>query len=188
MLPQKETSPASGAGGLWPIIRVCDALTGVVSVLGGLALLALTSGIVLGIVLRQLGIDNSWTYDFDIYGLVWTGFVGAVLTARQDRHVTAGIALELYAPPRLRMVLKLLRVILVLAFLVVLTYSGWLQAMSSYSVNEQTLDVAQWPVWVAKIALPIGTAFWAVAEIAKFLRLVAAGQDVDTAAEPEGLT
>ncbi|TMV83946.1 TRAP transporter small permease [Thioclava sp. BHET1] len=168
----QNAAPREIAGGLLWILRICDLVTDIVGVIGGLALIALTTGIVLGIGLREIGIDNTWTYDFDLYGLVWTAFVGAVLTARQGRHVTAGIALELYTPPKVTIFVRLLRALLVIAFLCLLTYAGWVEAASSYSGNETTIDVAQWPVWIAKIALPIGAGFWGLVEIARTIRLI----------------
>ncbi|HEU4660777.1 MAG TPA: TRAP transporter small permease subunit, partial [Pseudolabrys sp.] len=57
-------------------------------------LVLLSVGIVLGVVLRWVQLDNSWTYDFDLFTLVWAAFAGAAYTSLRGRHVTAGIAIE----------------------------------------------------------------------------------------------
>lgn len=147
------------------LARVGDMLADLVGHLATLALLCLTGSIVLGIVFRWVGIDNSWTYDLDLYSLAWTAFAGAVLTARYGRHVTAGIALERMVSGMPSRVLRLIRVIIVVGFLILLTISAWWLTISSIETNEKTIDVVQWPVWIAEAALPFGAAFWALAEL-----------------------
>jgi TRAP-type C4-dicarboxylate transport system permease small subunit len=131
-------------------------------------MLLLTAGIALLILLRLLHIDNSWVYDLTIFTLVWTAFIGAVLTAYRDKHVTAGIALENIFGRGI--VLSLIRFVIVAGFLVLLLISSAQQWHSSFVDNETTLDVVQWHTWVAKVALPISAALWLIAELHKLLR------------------
>lgn len=166
-MPTNLQSRPSGAGPLYRAAGVGDAIADFIGHLATLALLCLTTGIVLGIVLRWVGIDNSWTYDFDLYSLAWVAFSGAVLTARRDRHVTAGIALERMFTGTPNRVLRRCRVVIVVGFLVLLAISGWWDTVSSYQTHETTIDIVQWPVWIAKAALPVGAAFWALAELSK---------------------
>lgn len=148
-------------------------------------LLLLTLAIVLGITLRWIGIDNAWTYDLDLYTLVWVSFIGAVLTARRDRHVTAGIALENIFGGR-GTALAIIRAIIIIVFLALFTISGWWAALESWETQETTIDIAQWPVWVAKAALPAGAALWAIAEAAKLLRRFGgAAPEPSEAVEPD---
>ncbi len=164
-----EGRPRGGPipGPIHSIARAGDFAADAVGHFAAIALLCLTLGLVLGIVLRWVGIDNSWTYDFDLFSLAWVAFAGAVLTARHDRHVTSGIALERMVAGRGRTVFRWLRVVVVIGFLVLFTLSGWWDLATSYQTHEKTIDVVQWPVWVAKAALPVGTVFWAIAEISK---------------------
>ena len=131
--------------------------------------LVLTASIILGIVLRWAGIDNSWTYDVDLFALIWLAFLGAAFTSLREHHVTAGIALENMTGGR-GLVLSLIRYLVIAAFLVLFTVSGYQQAVSSFVTHETTLDVLGWPVWVANVALPVGTFLWFVAETHKLLR------------------
>ena len=151
-----------------------DAAAAAADLMGHVAaaiLLLLTLGIMLGITLRWVGIDNSWTYDFDLFTLVWAAFAGAAFTALRGRHVTAGIALENVLGRGT--VLAVLRFVIVVGFLLMFVVSGFWDTLSSWQTSETTIDVDQWPVVVVKAALPIGLAFWAVAELAKFLRQAA---------------
>jgi C4-dicarboxylate transporter, DctQ subunit len=143
--------------------------------LAAATLLILALSIVLGISLREVHIDNSWTYDLDLYMLAWLSFIGAVLTSLRDHHVTAGIALENLVGGR-GTLLGIVRFAVVATFLVMFTISGFRQAYSSFVTNETTLDVVQWPVWIAKTALPLGAALWLAAEAHKLLRRFTGGR------------
>ncbi|HEX5508001.1 MAG TPA: TRAP transporter small permease [Pseudolabrys sp.] len=153
------------------VVGCADAAATAADFLGhaaSLALALLTLGIILGIVLRWVGIDNSWTYDFDLFTLVWSAFAGAAYTSLRGRHVTAGIAIENVIGRGT--LLSVLRAIVIVGFLILLAVSGIWDTFSSWQTSETTVDVEQWPVWIAKAALPVGVAFWALAEVAKFLR------------------
>ena len=180
-VPRKP--PAPGGEGAHESARKPQARGGIAlrlgEIMGGLAdgtghlaaatLLVLTVSIVLGITLRIVHIDNSWTYDLDLFSLAWLAFIGAVLTSLRNHHVTAGIALENFLGGR-GTLLSLIRFAIIATFLVVFTISGYRQAYTSFVTHETTLDVVLWPVWVAEAALPVGAALWLVAEIHKLLR------------------
>lgn len=143
--------------------------------LAAAVLLLLTLSIVLGITLRRVGIDNSWTYDLDLFSLIWLSFTGAVLTALRGRHVTAGISLEkLFGGQTI--FFSLLRFAVVATFLVIFTISGYRQMETSFVTNERTLDVVSWSVWIAQAALPVGGALWLVAEAHKLLTKLVGGK------------
>jgi len=169
------------AGGRRHTLRDLARATGLIADITGHAaaavFLLLTLSVVAGIALRLFGIDNSWTYDLDLYSLVWIAFLGAAFTARRGRHVTAGIALENIFGGR-GTVLSLIRFAVIAVFLGIFTWSGIQQAYGSYLNHETTLDVVQWPVWVAVAALPAGTALWLIAEVHRLLHHLA-GEETD---------
>src|SRR5699024_564354 len=104
----------------------------------------------------------------DHFTLVWLAFVGAAYTGYQGAHVTAGISLE-HLFGRCVILLVTIRFIIVAGFLVIFIWSGYQQFHSSLSFHETTVDIFQWPVWVSKLALPVGGAAWLVGEIHKLL-------------------
>lgn len=141
-------------------------------VVGGLSsvfMIVMVASIILGIVMRTAHIDNSWTYDVDLFALIWVAFVGASFTALREEHVTSGIALENLYPRSARFML-ILRFIIIAAFLVIFTASGYSQFSNSVQTSETTLDVMSWPVWIPHLALPVGTVLWLVFEIHLFVR------------------
>ena len=169
-----EEQPSSGSpsGAIAGCANAAGAVADAMGHVAAIVLLLLTLGIVLGITLRWVGIDNSWTYDLNTFALVWCAFAGASYTSLRGRHVTAGIALENILGGR-GMVLGLVRFVIVVGFLSLFVASGYWDTLSSFQTHETTFDVDQWPVWVAKASLPVGIAVWAVAELAKFLRQLA---------------
>lgn len=142
-------------------------VAGAAGVLTSGILLLLASSVMLGIILRAIGIDNFWTYDLDTFCLVWLAFLGAAYTGYRGAHVTSGISLEHLLGGAL--VLRLLRFAIVAGFLLVFIYSGYQQWHSSWVFDEKTLDAVQWQVWVAKLALPVGGIAWLVGELHKIL-------------------
>ncbi len=173
---KKEKSALTGdkpGGALFRAALGLKAITGrLASGTGHLAaatILVLAFSIIIGITLRILRIDNYWTYDLDLFALVWLAFIGAVLTSLREHHVTAGIALENMLGGRGRL-LNLMRFGIIAIFLIMFAVSGYRLAFSSLVTHETTIDVVEWPVWIAKAALPLGAVLWLAAEVHKLLR------------------
>ncbi len=140
-----------------------------VGYLSAVFMIVMAASIILGIVMRTTHIDNSWTYDVDLFALSWLAFVGASFTALREEHVTSGIALEnMY--PRSARIMHILRFIIIAGFLVVFTISGYTQFSDSLLAHETTLDVMSWPVWIPHLALPVGTLLWLIFEVLLFVR------------------
>jgi len=157
--------------GIHGLARVFGGLAIAAGVLASIVVLLLAASVLLGIILRSISIDNSWTYDLDTFCLVWLAFLGAAYTGYRGAHVTSGISLEhVLGGARL---LLIVRFVIVAAFLLVFIRSGYDQWHSSWLFDEKTLDVVQWPVWIAKLALPIGGIGWLAGEIHKILASLA---------------
>lgn len=156
------------------VLRQTRRLGQLVGYVSAVLMVIMTLSILLGIVMRVVGIDNSWTYDVDLFALIWVAFVGASYTALRGEHVTSGIALE-NAYPRSARFMLVLRFIIMAVFLVLFTISGVEQFLNSVQTHETTLDVMSWPVWVPHLALPVGTCLWLVFELHHFLRGLAKG-------------
>lgn len=147
-----------------------------------LATLVLAASVLLGIILRWLSIDNTWAYDLDHFVLIWLAFVGAAYTGYRGAHVTAGISLE-HLFKRGALALAVLRFVIVAAFLAVLIYSGASLSYFSWTFHELTSDAAEWPVWVAKLALPVGSIAWLAGEVHRFLIVLAGATPPDEPAD-----
>lgn len=162
------TSAASAHRRLATVQRCAAHLGQVVGYASALFMVLMSLSIILGIVMRTARIDNSWTYDVDLFALIWLAFIGASFTALRREHVTSGIALEnMY--PRAATLLMALRFAIIAIFLVVFTISGFEQFLSSVQTHETTLDIMSWPVWIPHLALPVGTILWLIFETHHFL-------------------
>lgn len=155
------------------VLQLSGGLGHAVGYVSAALMITMTLSILLGIAMRATHIDNSWTYDVDLFALIWVAFVGASFTALREEHVTSGIALE-NAYPRCAGLMRMLRFVIIAAFLVAFTISGLSQFFDSLQTNETTLDVMSWPVWIPHLALPVGTILWLIFEIHHFLRRMTA--------------
>ncbi|MDA3921838.1 MAG: TRAP transporter small permease [Salinisphaera sp.] len=162
-----STSVSSARRALSGACRAFGLIAQAAGILASVVLLVLAASVLLGILLRSISIDNSWTYDLDTFCLIWLAFLGAAYTGYRAAHVTSGISLEHIFGGAL--VLTLVRFMIVAGFLIVFVRSGYAQWHSSWLFGETTLDVVQWPVWVAKLALPVGGVAWLAGELHKLL-------------------
>lgn len=144
-------------------------LGSLVGYVSAVLMIIMTLSIILGIGMRTAHIDNSWTYDVDLFSLIWVAFVGASFTALRREHVTSGVALE-NSFPAIAGLMHVLRFIIIALFLVVFAISGFTQFLNSATTHETTLDVMSWPVWIPHLALPVGAVLWLIFEIFHFLR------------------
>ena len=148
--------------------RFCSHAADAAGHLAAALLVVLTVAIVLGIVVRGLGRENTAEYNLSLYSLVWMAFTGAAYTALREHHVTAGIALEKWIGHA--RAFRAARFVIVCTFLVVLALSGWRQALDAFQSHRATLDLTQWPVWVQQAAVPVGAVLWILAAAAVLLR------------------
>lgn len=166
-MTQDFVSPdrVGGGGGRSP----CGCIGRAVGYVSAVLMVIMALSIILGIAMRTMHIDNSWTYDVDLFALIWVAFVGASFTALRKEHVTSGVALENLYPQAAGFML-VLRFVIVAAFLAVFTVSGFEQFAGSLQTHETTLDVMSWPVWIPYLALPVGTILWLFFECCHFMR------------------
>lgn len=142
--------------------RIADAIGLAAAAVASAALVAMTGAVVYAVCARAVGAAVTWPFDLEVFTAVWLAMVGAAYTARQGAHVTAGISLARWVRGPAGRVLQELRVLVVCAYLAVITWTGVVQAQKALSAHEATNDALRWPVWVAEIAVPIGAAAWLV--------------------------
>lgn len=128
-------------------------------IIAGLALVVLSASILYGVTLRMLGIEDMWSFDLDIFVMIWFGMVGAAYTAHLDSHVSAGIALE-RRWTQAAGTLRILRFILTAIYLLALTFFGIILTWQAFQAHTTTWDLALWPEWVAQAAVPVGAFAW----------------------------
>ncbi|MEW6668273.1 MAG: TRAP transporter small permease [Thermodesulfobacteriota bacterium] len=87
--------------------------------------------------------------------ITWILFLPLAYALIQGAHVRVTL-ITMHFPPRVMRVVDVLVAIVSLAFFGSVTYVGWLQFWGSFSAAE-VMPAPIWiPLWLAKLALPIG--------------------------------
>lgn len=146
------------------ILRITKLSRKFVEFISGLSLLILLFTIVASIVIRSFHYDNSWSFDGTLYSLQWLAFVGAAYTAYRGGHITSGISLENIFP-KLHGILSTFRYMIMIIPIIGFIVIGFQQTINSFMDNEALLDTLAWPVWIARLSIPIGMIFWLLATV-----------------------
>ena len=118
----------------------------------GLFLMALFPLIEIGS--RVMGIVGlTGTTDYVRHLTLWIGFLGAMLTAREGRHLSIHTGIDAL-PERLKRIIRISTTVVATAVCASLAWAGLEFVRSEYSSPTQ---IAGWiPQWVAIIIIPIG--------------------------------
>lgn len=119
---------------------------------GALGVAALIS--ILNIIIRQFGQAWFWTEEAVIYLIVFSTFIGAVITLRHNEHVSVDI-LGVFFKEKGKKWLALVAGLITLAYLGIMSWLGWALLMEPFSHTTVT-PVLKLPLWVVEAAVPIG--------------------------------
>ncbi len=129
-------------------------LTGVENVLaaGALGLAALIA--IVNITIRQFGAAFFWSEEAIIYLVIYSTFLGAVVTLRHDEHVSVNI-LSLFLGKGGKKALALLAGLTSLVYLAIMGWLGWLLVNEPFSRTTIT-PAMKLPLWAVELAVPLG--------------------------------
>jgi TRAP-type C4-dicarboxylate transport system permease small subunit len=106
-----------------------------------------------------------WTEEASVFLMIWMAFVGAGVAMRRGAHIAMLILVERLPRWLSRSLLTSSR-LLMLAFLVVIAWQGWLLAMSVGGQRSPALAIAMtWPY----LTMPLGSLFMATQLIASMM-------------------
>jgi TRAP-type C4-dicarboxylate transport system permease small subunit len=158
---------------------------------GALGLAALIS--IVNIILRQFGQAFFWVEESVIYLIIFSTFIGAVITMRHNEHVSVDI-LGVFFQERGKKWLGLVGGLVTLVYLAIMSYLGWLLLFEPFSRTTVT-PVLKLPLWVVEAAVPIGMTLMFFRAIEIIWRTWKYGNDMDdpeeilaAEAEATGLT
>lgn len=148
---------------------------------------------IINIIIRQFGQAWFWTEEAVIYLIIFSTFLGAVITLRHNEHVSVDI-LGVFFKEKGKKWLALLAGLVTLAYLGIMAVLGWMLLFEPFSSTTVT-PVLKLPLWVVESAVPIGMTLMflrAIEMIWRTWKHGAAGEDPEDvlAAEVEatGLT
>ena len=121
-----------------------------------LAVLVMTGLTLIQVVLRYIfRMPLVWTEEASVFLMIWMAFVGAGVAMRRGAHIAMTLLVERFPPGLSRSFLTLSR-LLMLAFLAVVAWQGWLLAMSVGGQRSPALAIPMtWPY----LTMPIGAVF-----------------------------
>jgi TRAP-type C4-dicarboxylate transport system permease small subunit len=131
-----------------------------------LAVLVMTGLTLIQVVLRYIFRSPLvWTEEASVFLMIWMTFVGAGVAMRRGAHIAMTLLVERFPPGLSRGFIALAR-LLMLAFLAVVAWQGWLLAMSVGGQRSPALAVPMtWPY----LTMPLGAAFMGLQLIAVML-------------------
>ena len=166
------------------------ALTTLENVLAAGTLAAAALIAILAILLRQIfGIFLFWSEEAIIYLIIYSTFLGAVITLRHQEHVNVDV-IAAFLGKRGKQVMAVIAIAVTLVYLGVVGYFAWMLLFEPFSSSTTTPALGV-PLWVVELSVPIGFTLMFVRAIELMVRTVRLGaieEDVlETEAEAIGL-
>ena len=154
-----------------PILRFSSSLTRVENFLvcTCLALAALVA--IAQVLLRSIfNIHLWWSEETVIYLIIYSTFLGAVVTLRYNEH----IAVKVFEPflgtiGRRRM--DILGIVVTIVYLAIVGYFGWLLLFEPFSMDTVT-PTLKLPLWVVEVAVPLGFTLMLLRAVEILVRLM----------------
>jgi C4-dicarboxylate transporter DctQ subunit len=135
--------------------RFDRALTVVENVLAASALALATLIAIVAVILRTFFNEIIfWSEEAIIYLVIYSTFLGAVITLRHNEHVNVDL-LPMVLKGRARKAIELLGALALLVYLALVGYFAWVLITEPVSRLTVTPSL-KLPLWVVELALPIG--------------------------------
>lgn len=151
--------------------RLLDALYAASAGLAALALLAIFLVMMAQVALREMAVQLPGADDVTAYLCVAATFFALAATFRRGELIRVGMVLE-RLPPGLRRIAELL--VLALAAVIVATIVWWTaqDTLFSWEVEEVAQGTVPFPLWVPKLAMPLGAGLLLVAVLDEFVAVL----------------
>jgi C4-dicarboxylate transporter, DctQ subunit len=137
------------------VTRFNKALTGVENVLAAGTLAAAVIIAALQIGLRAIGgTFLFWSEEAIIYLIIYSTFLGAVITLRESEHVNVDV-IAAFLGRRGKQAMAILASLVTIAYLAVVGLFAWFLIFEPFSFSTIT-PALKLPLWVVELAVPIG--------------------------------
>jgi TRAP-type C4-dicarboxylate transport system permease small subunit len=135
--------------------RVDRVLTRIENVLAASALGLATVIAIVAVLLRYLfGVFLFWSEEAIIYLIIYSTFLGAVITLRHNEHVNVDI-FGAFLKKRGRRALAVIAAAITVVYLACIGFFAWLLLFEPFSTSTITPSL-KLPLWVVEAAVPIG--------------------------------
>ena len=105
------------------------------------------------IILREL-FDGGfiWAKELAAFLMIWVGFVGASLAAKENKHIVVGIPEKLF-PKKILPYVSLFASVIVFTVTILIAYLGFNYVLETKEFGETSL-VLNIPLWIVQIIIP----------------------------------
>ena len=154
-----------------PLRRTLDAAYTAAAVLASLSLLGIFCVMIAQMGLRELGLQVPGSDDLSAYLCVATTFFALAATFKRGELIRVGMLLETLAPPA-RRAMELFA--LGFAAIVVAHILWWTaqDMLFSWDMEEVAQGTVPFPLWVPKLAMPLGSGLLLVAILDEFVTVL----------------
>ncbi len=106
------------------------------------------------ILLREL-FDGGfiWAKELAAFLMIWVGFVGASLAAKENKHIVVGIPEKLF-PKKVLPYVSLFASVIIFTVTILIAYLGFNYVSETRELGETSL-VLKIPLWIVQIIIPI---------------------------------
>lgn len=106
------------------------------------------------IVLREL-FDNGfiWAKELAAFLMIWVGFVGASLAAKENKHIVVGVPEKLF-PKKILPYVSLFASVIIFLVTIMIAYLGFNYVLETKEFGETSL-VLNIPLWIVQIIIPV---------------------------------
>ena len=144
--------PPAGPG---PWGRIDQALTSVENVLAAGSLGAATAIAIVAVVLPTFfNAIIFWSEEAIIYLVIFSTFIGAVVTLRHNEHVNVDVV-AVFLKERGKRVMAVLGTVVLIVYLAVVGWFGWVLLFEPQTQDTVTPAMGL-PLWVVTLSLPLG--------------------------------
>jgi C4-dicarboxylate transporter DctQ subunit len=166
------------------------ALTTVENVLAAGALGAAAAITITAVVLRKVfDIFLFWSEEATIYLIIYSTFLGAVITLREHEHVNVDV-IAAFLGRRGKQVMALIAIVVTLVYLAVVGFFAWMLLFEPFSTSTST-PAMRLPLWVVEISVALGFTLMFLRGMEILVRTIRSGaeepHDLETEAASLGL-
>ena len=154
-----------------PVDRLADIVIDRFCLGGAVATLAAALLVVSAQVVFRYGLGNSiiWSEEFARYALIWSAFLGAAVAYRRGEHIGVTILVEKLPAWAARIIIAIMHLV-TLGFASLVVWEGWYLTQRVFARGEVANALRIEIAWIY-LAVPVGSAFLALAALTALLRL-----------------
>jgi TRAP-type transport system small permease protein len=137
------------------LTKISNFLALISKVLAGLFLASLTIVLILQVILRTFFNSGiSWSIEFPTFAVIWAVMLISNVLIKDNEMISVDFLDHLFSE-KFKKIRNVVYQVIFLLLLFVMTYYGWLQAISNFDRTTPTLGIS-W--FYAYLAIPVGTA------------------------------